>query len=161
MRPNTLGGRETRCTLVSRSCTTGWLDWIHGELWLCDEGLFRRSVGLMATLKRSFSMYAARYGPVERRRTVDPGNRPTRTFGTNEIAEIVARGRRNRWIPWTDIQHATLKRGLVDNSLHLDLTHDRHEKFLWLAIDQGYEFFATELRAPLSGRVTVCDRRVG
>jgi hypothetical protein len=149
MRPNTLGGRETRCTLISRSCTTSWFDWIHGELWLCDDGLFRRSLGLIATIKHGA------------RQTVDPGNRATRNFLQNEISDIVAQGRRNRWIPWTDIQHATLKRGVVDNSLHVDLKHDRHEKFLWLAIDQGYEFLETELRAPLAGRLTVLDGRVG
>jgi hypothetical protein len=149
MRPNTLGGRETRCTLVSRSCTTSWFDWIHGELWLCDDGLLRRSLGLITTL---------RHGA---RQTVDPGQRATRNFVPNELSDIVARGRRNRWIPWAEIQHATLKHGMMDNSLHLDLTRDRHEKFLWLAIDQGYEFLETELRARLPGRLIVSDKRVG
>ncbi|MCW3818643.1 hypothetical protein ONA91_29810 [Micromonospora sp. DR5-3] len=27
---------------MSRSCTTGWLDWVHGELWLSPLGLIRR-----------------------------------------------------------------------------------------------------------------------
>jgi hypothetical protein len=161
MRPNTLGDRERLCTLVSASCTTSWFDWMHGELWLCDDGLFRRSLGLMATMRRSISMYSARYAPVERRRTIDPVNRPTRNFGPHDISDIVARGRRNRWIPWTEIQHATLKLGILDNSLHLDLTRDRHEKFLWLAIDRGYEFLAKELPPRLPGRLVVSDQRVG
>jgi hypothetical protein len=148
MRPNTLRDRERQCTLVSASCTTSWFDWIHGELWLCEDGLFRRSVGLMATV-----MHGGR-------QTVDAGNRPTRNFGTNDIGDTVAQGRRNRWIPWTEIQHATLKRGIVNNSLHLDLTHDRHEKFLWLSIDRGYEFLEKELPARLPGRFVVSDQRV-
>jgi hypothetical protein len=149
MRPNTLGGRERRCALVSASCTTSWFDWIHGELWLCEDGLFRRSLGLVTTFKHGV------------RQTVDPRDRPTRNFGTSEISDIVARGRRNRWIAWTEIQHATLKQGIADSSLHLDLTGDRHEKFLWLAVDPGYEFLEKELPARLPGRFTVFDRRIG
>jgi hypothetical protein len=149
MKPNTVGDPGRPCTLVSASCTTSWFDWIHGELWLCDDGLFRRSLGLIATFKHGL------------RETVTPGNRPTRNFRTNEISDIVARGRRNRWIPWTEIQHATLMQRIADSSLHLDLTGDRHEKFLWLAIDRGYEFLEKELPARLPGRFTVSNRRVG
>jgi hypothetical protein len=149
MRPNRRVGGDRRCTLVSASCTTSWFDWIHGELWLCEDGLFRRSLGLLTTIGHGV-------GP-----TVDPANRPTRTFGTTEILEIVTRGRRNRWIPWTEIQHATLKLGVADNSLHLDLTGNRREKFLWLAIDGGYEFLDKELPARLPGRFTASEKRVG
>jgi hypothetical protein len=31
--------------LISRSTTTGWLDWEHGELWLALEGVLRRRRG--------------------------------------------------------------------------------------------------------------------
>ena len=31
---------------VTRSCTTGWFDWIHGELWLTPTGLIRRRLSL-------------------------------------------------------------------------------------------------------------------
>ena len=27
--------------LLAGTCTTGWLDWIHGELWLLPDGLLR------------------------------------------------------------------------------------------------------------------------
>jgi hypothetical protein len=148
MKPNTLRDLGRPCTLVSASCTTSWFDWIHGELWLCQDGLFRRSLGLITTFKHGVGQ------------TVDPGNRPTRNFGTNEISDIVARGRRNRWIPWTEIQHATLMQGIA-SSLHLDLTGDRREKFLWLAIDPGYELLEKELPARLPGRFTVSNRVVG
>ena len=32
----------TMAECVTRSCTTGWLDWIHGELWLTPTGLIPR-----------------------------------------------------------------------------------------------------------------------
>jgi hypothetical protein len=151
VKPNTLEGPAAACTLVSASCTTSWFDWIHGELWLCEDGLFRRSLGLMTTVAHSMPL----------RQTVDPGNRPTRVFSTTEIAAIVAGGRRNRWIAWTEIQHATLKLGIADNSLHLDLAGGRHEKFLWLAIDGGFEFLEKELPGRLSGRFTASTGLVG
>jgi hypothetical protein len=151
MRPNTLRGPETACTLISASCTTSWFDWIHGELWLCDDGLLRRSLGLMTTFAHS--------RPI--RQTVDPATRPTRVFTANELTEIVAAGRRNRWIRWPEVQQATLKRGVVDQSLHLDLTGDRREKFLWLAIDGGFELLEKELPARLPGRFTASRKRLG
>jgi hypothetical protein len=149
VRANTLRGPETECVLVSASCTTSWFDWIHGELWLCDGGLLRRSLGLVTTFAHS------------RRRTVDPDNRPTRSFAANELAEIVAAGRRNRWIRWSEIRHATLKLGVVDHSLHLDLTGDRHEKFLWLAADGGFDLLEKELQARLPGRFIASRKRLG
>jgi hypothetical protein len=151
LRPNTLRGPETACTLVSASCTTSWFDWIHGELWLCEDGLFRRSLGLMTTVAHSMPL----------RQTVDPASRPTQVFSTTEIAAIVARGRRNRWIPWTEIQHATLKLGIADHSLHLDLVGDRRDKFLWLAMDGGFDLLETELSARLPGRFSTWRKRLG
>jgi hypothetical protein len=39
--------REGR--LVTASCTTGWLDWIHRELWLCNDGLLLVRLDLKPT----------------------------------------------------------------------------------------------------------------
>jgi hypothetical protein len=151
LKPNTLRGPETACTLVSASCTTSWFDWIHGELWLCDDGLLRRSLGLMTTFAHS--------RPI--RRTVEPDNRATRVFTASELTDIVAAGRRNRWIRWLEVQHATLKLGVADHSLHLDLTGNRHEKFLWLAMDGGFDLLEKEQPARLPGRFTASRKRVG
>jgi len=120
-------------TPVSASCTTSWLDWIHGELWLCPTGLLRRSLGLRATFAHGTKA------------TVDPLARPTRIFDAAEIAVILAAGRRNRWIPWSSVTQATLKRGTVTSSLHLELGVARKEKFLWLPVDRGFEFLSDAL----------------
>lgn len=66
------------CVLISASCTTGWFDWIHGELWLCPNGLVRRSLGLWKTYRQS------------NHRTVDPAHRPTRAFTHDEIVRVLA-----------------------------------------------------------------------
>jgi hypothetical protein len=136
-------------TLISASCTTSWFDWIHGELWLCPNGVLRRSVGLLATLRHG-------RGP-----TVDPANRPTRVFAADEIARVVGAGRRNRWIPWSAVSRATLKPGIIDYSLHLELGDGRREKFLWLKVDGGWDLIEPALERALPGRFTAHDRPIG
>jgi hypothetical protein len=71
--------------LITASCTTGWLDWIHGELWLFPDGLLRASTGLGTTLTN---------GVV---RTVS-GESRSREFADGEIVAIVAMGKRNLWM---------------------------------------------------------------
>jgi hypothetical protein len=126
--------------LISASCTTSWFDWIHGELWLCPEGLLRRALGLRRTV-----VHLA--GP-----TVDPDRRPRRSFTSADILEIVAAGRRNRWILLTDVSFARLKRGPRTTSLHIDLVSGAREKFLWLASDGGDDVLAEAFDRRLAGR---------
>jgi hypothetical protein len=137
------------CRLVSASCTTGWFDWIHGELWLCPDGLLRRPLGLIATVG---------HGPGP---TVDEANRPTRTFSPLELLQITEAGRRNRWLPWSQISHATLKSGIIDHSLHLELGDGRREKFLWLKVDGGFDLLRVELGRVLQGKITVVQSPIG
>jgi len=135
--------------LISSSCTTSWFDWIHGDLWLCPNGLLRRSLGLGTTLRH--------YGG----HTVDPDARPRRAFSLGDIADVRSAGRRNRWITWADITHATLKRGVVDHSLHIDLADGRREKVLWLRVDGGYDILDEALGRSLPGRFEARDRAFG
>jgi hypothetical protein len=126
--------------LISASCTTSWFDWIHGELWLCPDGMLRRSLGLWMTARHFV-------GP-----TVDPDDPPRRSFSTAEIVAIVGAGTRNRWIPWSRVRFARLKQGPMDNSLHLELVDGRREKFLWLGVDGGKERLADAFAQFLPGR---------
>jgi hypothetical protein len=133
------------CILISASCTTSWFDWIHGELWLCPNGLLRRSVGLLATLRHLL-------GP-----TVNPDNRPSRTFTPAEIDEVVRGGRRNRWIPWSTVTRATLMAG-VANTVVLEVGQEHREKFLWLQADGGFDMLEQALGRVLPGRFEVIGR---
>src|SRR3984893_9691580 len=45
--------------LLTTSCTTGWADWVHGELWLCPDGLLRLSLGLATTITKSLGIWSA------------------------------------------------------------------------------------------------------
>jgi hypothetical protein len=45
-----LRGVTVKGRLLTASCTTGWRDWIHGELWLFADGLLRMRSGLIGTI---------------------------------------------------------------------------------------------------------------
>lgn len=126
--------------LISASCTTGWFDWVHGELWLCPEGLLRRSLGLGATIRHFV-------GP-----TVDEHNPVRRSFTTAEIGAIISANPRNRWIPWSEVHFARIKQSPMDTSLHLELADGRREKFLWLAADGGRDRLSDAFARVLPGK---------
>ena len=128
------------CVLVSQSCTTGWTDWIHGELWVCDDGLLRRSLGLMATLKHA------------NLRTVDPNARVVERLTDEQISQMTAR-ERNVWVPWASIRAAELRSGPATDSLHLELLDGRRMKLLWLAVDEAKPFLAEALPGVIGDRL--------
>ena len=124
------------CTLVSASCTTGWLDWIHGQLWVCPEGLLRRPLGLKATIAHGA-------GP-----TVESQGRRNR-----RVEELRGSGTgRDLWIPWDAVQRAELRTGPITHSLHLDLPNHRRVKFLWRGVDGALECFQATLPGMLGAR---------
>jgi hypothetical protein len=142
-----------RCILVSSSCTTGWFDWIHGELWLCSEGLLRRSLGISVTMKHALTKTPGQ-------RTVDPDRRPESDFSSAELVAIQRRDSRNRWVEWDEVAAATLKRGIIDHSLHIGLRDGRKVKFLWLKSDGGYDLLGQRLAIVLGERLSIVTRPV-
>jgi hypothetical protein len=116
-------------------------DWIHGELWLCPDGLLRRALGFLATVRHGS-------GP-----TVDATNRPSRTFGPAEIESILASNRRNMWIPRDEVLAARLDVGpLPQVTLTLDLRGGRTQKLLWLPSDQVPQELLDEWIRPRRGQ---------
>ena len=112
--------------LLTTSCTTGWLDWVHGELWLCPSGLLRLSLGLRTTIGKSLGPEAALdYDRVAR----ESG---PRYFDQAEIDALVARKRRNIWVPWDQIREAGLRQGFITSRLRMTLLDGRTVKLLWL-----------------------------
>lgn len=130
---------DTTCTLVTASCTTGWTDWIHGALWACPDGLLRESLGLNATIRHG-------YGP-----TIDVQARETRRLGADEVS-VIAKGRRNHWIPWGAIARARTRLGPGTEELHLELRDGTRRKFLWLPRDEGRAFLEQFLPTVLGER---------
>ena len=143
---------SSECTLATASCTTGWTDWIHGELWVCPDGILRRSLGLRATMAHGS-------GP-----TVDPVARLRQRFSPRDLAQATT-CRRNHWVTWEAIARADFRHGFMTDSLHLVLRDGRRLKFMWLAVDQAHLVLGPALQeaigerlAPLKGELEAGDR---
>jgi hypothetical protein len=118
--------REQLAVLLTTSCTTGWADWVHGEFWLCPDGLLRISLGLATTIAKSFGVGAERaYEDFARKSS-------PRTFEQYEIGDLLSRRRTNVWVPWDRIREAALRHGFTADRLRLTLIDGRSVKFLWL-----------------------------
>lgn len=111
--------------LVTASATTGWTDWVHGQLWLLDEGLLRIAGALAQTLAHGS-------GP-----TVPDGRIITTPLSPSE-AEQHARHRRNVWVPRQAISSAVLRGGWLTDSIVLELVDGEVVKFLWMRHDRAY-----------------------
>jgi hypothetical protein len=107
--------------LLTASCTTGWLDWIHGELWLLPDGLLRVPLGLKTTVAHGAA------------RTVS--NEPE----VDELDEMELEQRRHLpkslWIEASNIASADLRKGLITSRLVVRLRDGRTHKLLWLKAD--------------------------
>jgi len=137
--------------LLTTSCTTGWADWVHGELWLCPDGLLRLSLGLAATIAKSSGPgQAAAFEGAARRSSL-------RHFDMTEINELLSRKRTNHWIPWTQIRGASLRGGLITGRLRLKLADGRSVKLLWMRERHVFEM----LRDRLLERLGPAALRIG
>lgn len=128
MRP-TLIIAEVTFRLISRSTTTGWWDWEHGELWLGSDGLLRRrrgwpntisSVGLMQDLHA---------------RATDPAIQDA--FTAEAIERTVQQG--GLWIPGGNIRGGQLRAGIITGRLNLTLADGRSVKLLWAKSSLTYD----------------------
>lgn len=111
--------------LLTTSCTTGWADWVHGELWLCRDGLLRISLGLATTIAKSSEVGEARTDDVARQSS-------PRYFDQDEIRDLLSRKRTNIWVPWDRIRKAALRHGFTADRLRMTLIDGQSVKFLWL-----------------------------
>jgi hypothetical protein len=110
-----------RGQLLTSSCTTGWLDWIHGELWLLPNGLLRRPLGLAATIAHGMA------------RTISD-EPEERDFDGVELRRL--RGSpKNLWIEASDIGSVDLRQGFITSRLLVHLRDGRRRKLLWLVAD--------------------------
>ena len=131
-------GREHEGRLVSRSCTTGALDWIHGELWLFDDRLLRVRLDYATSADNGL-------GP-----TV-PADAPRRLFTDEERERIATAHRTNLFLAWADVRGASLRRGFLMGRLRVTLHDGSRRKLLWLARDPAHDALRALLPAHASG----------
>ena len=129
--------------LLTTSCTTGWGDWVHGELWLCPNGLLRLSLGLPTTIRKSLGTGSA----LAYDRTARESG--PRFFDQTDIDALLARKRRNVWLPLDQIREASLRQGFMTSRLRMTLFNGRTVKFLWLPDHQTVDTLRIRLGASL------------
>jgi hypothetical protein len=108
--------------LLTASATTGWFDWIHGELWLFPHGLLRIPLDLITTQLNGF-------GP-----TVNRKDRPQYAFDDLTFRTLLA-SPKTVWVPRESIQTAYLHHGIITDRLRLTVRDHRSVKFLWFPWD--------------------------
>jgi hypothetical protein len=140
MRP-TLIIAEMTLRLISRSATTGWWDWVHGELWIGSDGLLRRRRGWLNTIASVGLMQDLQA------RATDPGIQDA--FTAEEIEHAVERG--GLWIPADTIRGARLRPGIITGRLNLNLADSRSVKLLWAKSRLTYDSLRDALGPLLGG----------
>lgn len=126
-----------RC--LSRSCTTGWLDWVHGELWLSPAGLIRRRL----TWNES---KAHRLGPT----VGEP--LPEALFSDADLTRVTSAHPSNKVINFDAVARARLVRGVTADALRLAMRDGTRHKLLWLPRDPAYRVLIATLPAALGDR---------
>jgi hypothetical protein len=126
--------------LLAGSCTTGWLDWIHGELWLLPDHLVRVRSGLLRSVLNSQSGSGV------------TARDPYRLIGHDPDAVLRAH-RTNKVIPFTDIHSARLHGGVTTSGLTLTMTDGTHHKLLWLSTEPARRLLRDRLLPVLGPRL--------
>ena len=121
-RPRRIQGAE----LLTTSATTGWFDWIHGELWLLPSGLLRIRLGLWKTLLHSIGF------------PTNPRRMKLLPFDSSNFTTTIANPN-PRWIPRERMIRAYLHHGFTADRLRLELSDGSTIKFLWLPGDNALE----------------------
>ncbi|MGW1776435.1 hypothetical protein [Streptomyces sp. NPDC002104] len=134
------GLRVQHAQLLATSCTTGWLDWLHGELWLLPGSLVRIRGGFLDSLVHSISPRV-------------PEHRATTVIGYDPAAVLTGH-RTNKVIPFDGIAHARLHRGLTTSGLAVTMTDGTRHKLLWLSSEPARRILTDRLLPVLGSRLT-------
>lgn len=126
--------------LVARTCTTGWRDWVHGNLWVMPGCLLRMRSGWLETLANSYGS-----GTSARKSGHSVGYDPD---------AVLAAHRTNKIIPFRDIAAAELRRGLTTSSLTVRMADGTLHKLHWRSSDPAHRLLADRLLPILGPRLT-------
>jgi hypothetical protein len=132
--------------LLSRSCTTGWADWVWGDLWLLPDALVRVTRGWDET--RAAAKARRRRGGGS---TVDP-DMPVAP-GEAELRDRTVATARSRWIALDDIEQARLRTGLTTSRLAVVMRDGQRMKVLWLKDDPAHDALQRVLQERLGARL--------
>ncbi|MDA0164228.1 hypothetical protein OM076_28415 [Solirubrobacter ginsenosidimutans] len=131
--------------LLSRSCTTGWADWVWGDLWLRPDALVRVARGWDATRAAAKARRQRGGGS-----TVDL-DMPVPSEA--ELRDRTAATARSRWIALDDIEQARLRTGLTTSRLAVVMRDGERMKLLWLKDDPAHDVLQGVLELRLGARL--------
>lgn len=146
MRPLVLS--DSNPQLLSRSCTTGWFDWVWGDLWLTRTGLVRLSRGWAET-RRAARDRSKRGGGS----TVDPST--AAAIAEEALRQRVADDAKNRWVAIDEIRAGRLRQGIMNGGLAVELQDETRVKLLWLKHDPAFDVLEALLAERLGGNLRV------
>lgn len=115
---------------------------VHGELWLFDDGLLYRRLGVRRTLGQLRTERGRRAPP----QTVDPAERPRQRITAAERDEIAAADAANRWVARGEVRSARLRRRLTVTRLWLDLAGGGRLVLAWPRREQATPAVEAHLR---------------
>lgn len=128
--------------LLSRTCTRGWWDWVHGELWITPEAIVR--------LRRRASA-ALRMGSLQ-----DPlPKRADATLAKFQPATVRALHRGNRYLRLDDVASARLHRGITTDRLVIRTRGGKRHKLLWMKTDPAFLILRDRLVDEMPERLLV------
>jgi hypothetical protein len=129
--------------LLTASSTTGWADWIHGQLWLLPDGILRIRGDFSTTLAHG-------HGP-----TVETPSLQSLNMTRADAEKAAQRHRRSLWVPKELIAEAELRTGRMTDSLRLRLHDGTRIKLLWMQNDGAFEPLQQALGGWLGHRLVV------
>jgi hypothetical protein len=126
--------------VLSRSCTTSWSDWNHGELVLTDHALIRHRLEEPTEAARKLASTASVTEPP--RFVPDPA----------DADQVLRRDATNKYILISDIAEARLHRGILSDRLAITTIRGAKHKLLWLRADPAHAILADQLPMLLGRR---------
>lgn len=130
---------------LSKSCTTGWLDWVHGELWLLPTGMIRRRLSWSESKAHGLAPTVGTPLPQARLAEFD-------------LAALQAAHRTNKVIHFDDVAQARLAQGSTSDVLRFEMRDGTRHKLLWLSKDPAYSILSSVLPVVLDGRFSGASR---
>jgi hypothetical protein len=118
--------------LLSTTCTTGWLDWFHGQLWLFPDGLLRIPLGKVKTIL--FVGYAT-----------NPWQVMPRVFSEDKWRQALSHPG-SLWVPFAGIRQANLRHVFSADEFSAQFWDGRSIQLLWLPRPMVYDVFEASLR---------------
>jgi hypothetical protein len=128
--------------LIAASCTTGWADGEHGNLWLAPDGLARVPLGWAVSVVHTFQ-------------SVDPAIWWDAAISRNELAQVLEKSPRALWLAATDIEAAAVHRGLLVDRVRVHMKDGSQRKLLWVRHKVGTRRLEVGLRNWLGNRLAL------